>query len=148
MLIVVALVSGILFGAGLVVSRMTDPQKILNFLDLAAIRTGGWDPSLLMVFAGALSVMFVAYRIRARTERPLVGVAYSIPTRTEIDLRLVGGAAIFGVGWGLAGLCPGPAMTALAIAGPALGQTVIFVLALLAGVGVAMALRTRNARST
>lgn len=148
MLIVVALLSGMLFGAGLVVSRMTDPQKILNFLDLAAIRTGGWDPSLLMVFIGALSVMFVAYRIRARTSRPLVGLAYSIPTRTDIDMRLVGGAAIFGIGWGLAGLCPGPAVTALAIAGPALGQAVIFVLALLAGIGAAMALRAREERRT
>lgn len=137
----IALLAGILFGIGLTVAQMVDPQKVLNFLDVAAIAKGGWDPSLLMVFAGALPVMFVAYRIRVGMERPAFETAFAIPTRTDIDAKLVGGSAIFGIGWGLAGLCPGPAVTGLTLAGSQLSTLVLYVAAMLIGVALGKVVR-------
>ena len=132
--IIAALVAGVLFGAGLTVSQMVDPRKVLDFLDVAGIAKGTWDPTLLLVFAGALPPMFVAYAIQRRQSRPLIEPVFQIPNRTEIDARLVGGSAIFGIGWGIAGVCPGPALTALALAGSQIGNVVLFVAAMIAGI--------------
>jgi uncharacterized membrane protein YedE/YeeE len=132
-----AMVAGVLFGAGLTVAQMVDPQKVLGFLDIAGIAKGTWDPTLLMVFMGALPTMFVAYQLRHhRLSRPALSDHYAVPQRNDIDVRLVGGSAIFGAGWGLAGVCPGPAITALALTGDRIGTVLIFVVAMLAGIAV------------
>jgi uncharacterized protein len=121
-----AAASGLLFGAGLVVSGMTDPHKVLGFLDLF----GAWDPSLMLVMVGAIGVHALAYRLIRRRARPLFARSFALPTRRDIDAKLLLGAAIFGVGWGLGGYCPGPSLVAL----PSLGLGVaVFVLGL--GVG-------------
>lgn len=124
-----ALVSGILFGAGLTVGGMTDPARVRGFLDLF----GDWDPTLAFVMGAALVVMAIAWRIVPGMARPILADDFHIPTRRELTPQLVGGAVLFGVGWGIAGLCPGPGFAALAIepAGAA-----IFVVALLAGMGI------------
>ena len=120
-----ALAAGVLFGLGLVVSHMVNPAKVIGFLDVA----GDWDPTLAVVMVGALMVAHPAFHWILRSPRPLLATGFSLPTKTDLDLRLIGGAALFGVGWGLAGLCPGPAITALvAFQLP----VVIFVLAMLA----------------
>jgi uncharacterized membrane protein YedE/YeeE len=131
---------GLVFGLGLVVSGMSNPAKVLNFLDLAAIPSGGWDPSLAFVMAGAIAVTFIGYRLVLRRPRPILGETFHLPTATGIDSRIVAGPAIFGLGWGLAGFCPGPALTALAIGGPA---AAIFVVAMLLGMGGARWLASR-----
>ena len=118
--------AGILFGLGLAVSHMTDPAKVLAFLDVA----GNWDPSLILVMAGALAVYVVAARVAATRAAPLFTDGFQLPTRTDIDAPLVVGALLFGGGWGLAGLCPGPAITAL-VSGQA--NAYLFVAAMLAG---------------
>lgn len=102
--------SGLLFGAGLMVSGMTRPDKVVGFLDVA----GDWDPSLALVMIGAIAVHLVAYRLVPRLGGPLLGGRFGIPTRRDVDLRLLVGAALFGAGWGLAGYCPGPVLTSLA----------------------------------
>lgn len=117
---------GLLFGLGLVLSGMSDPAKVLNFLDLA----GSWDPSLLFVMAGAAGTTFVGYRLVWRRKAPLLAQRFELPTRTSIDRRLVLGAALFGIGWGLSGFCPGPAWTALPLLAPG---TLVFVPAMLVG---------------
>lgn len=99
---------GILFAVGLAISGMTRPAKVTGFLDLA----GAWDASLAFVMIGAIGVHFVAYRIVMRRSSPLFAARFHVPTRKDIDLRLVLGAALFGVGWGLGGFCPGPALVA------------------------------------
>jgi uncharacterized membrane protein YedE/YeeE len=109
-----AAVSGLLFGAGLYVSQMVDPLKVLHFLDFGTIPSGGWDPSLAFVLGGALIVMFVAVRIGRRRSAPLFDVAFHEPEFTRIDRPLVIGAALFGVGWGMSGICPGPAISLVA----------------------------------
>jgi hypothetical protein len=125
-----ALAAGILFGLGLAVSQMTNPAKVLAFLDVA----GDWDPSLAVVMAGAVTVAFIAFRIAAgRSAAPLAGGSFDLPTRRAIDTPLVMGATVFGVGWGLAGLCPGPALTAL-LSGQR--KAFLFVGAMLAGMVV------------
>jgi hypothetical protein len=128
-----ALIAGLLFGAGLTVSRMIDPATILAFLDFAAIADGGWNPSLALVMAGALAVTVVGYRVAFARGRPLFSSAFSLPAARAIDRRLVGGAALFGLGWGLVGYCPGPALAGL---GQGSGKTVAFVIAMLAGMTV------------
>ena len=110
----VNLALGLLFGVGLVVSGMSDPAKVLNFLDLF----GTWDPSLAFVMGGGVLVAFVGYRIVLGRPRPLLAAGFSLPMRKDIDRPLVLGAAIFGIGWGLGGFCPGPALTALGLAAP------------------------------
>jgi uncharacterized protein len=110
---------GLLFGLGLVISGMSNPAKVLNFLDVAAVRTGGWDPSLAFVMAGAISVAAPAFAWALRRETPVLASTFQIPSSQEFDAKLLAGAAIFGVGWGLAGFCPGPAFTALATGGTA-----------------------------
>lgn len=119
---------GTLFGAGLAVSGMTNPAKVLNFLDVA----GAWDPTLAFVMGGALAVSAAGYASSRGAPRAWLGDAFAIPTRRDLDVSLLGGAALFGLGWGLVGLCPGPALANLAR-----GSTEIwvFVAALLAGAG-------------
>ena len=107
--VVIALLAGVLMGLGLAVSGMIDPAKVLNFLDLV----GDWDPTLVIVMASALLTTMVGYRLVLSRETPLFAVSYSLPKRRDIDLRLIAGAALFGIGWGLAGFCPGPAIAAL-----------------------------------
>lgn len=118
-----ALAAGLLFGCGLVVSGMVDPAKVLGFLDVA----GDWDPSLACVMAGAIPVAALGFALARRLGRPVA------PPPRAIDGRLLGGAALFGVGWGLAGYCPGPALASL---GFGLWQPALFVLAMLAGMGL------------
>jgi uncharacterized membrane protein YedE/YeeE len=107
----VALLAGALFGAGLSVSQMINPQKVQAFLDLA----GDWDPSLALTMAGALLVTAIGYRLVLKRPRPLLDDAFRLPARQLIDSRLLLGAALFGIGWGLGGYCPGPAIAALAL---------------------------------
>jgi len=125
-----ALVSGAIFGFGLALARMTDPQKIKDFLDLAAIPSGGWDPSLAFVMGGGLIVFFVGYRLANLIRKPLAAPAFSRPDRVVIDRPLVIGAALFGVGWGISGFCPGPAIADLGLVP---GDVILFVAAMLAG---------------
>jgi hypothetical protein len=107
--ILAALASGLVFGAGLALAGMTNPAKVLAFLDVA----GAWDPTLALVMASALGVNALAYAFTRRRGKPLFADAFSLPTRSDLDARLLGGAALFGLGWGLVGLCPGPALTTL-----------------------------------
>ncbi len=108
---VTALGTGILFGVGLNVSQMVNPEKVIAFLDIA----GNWDPSLAFVMAGALLVSFPAYMFILNRNRPVCAESFDLPTKARPDPRLLGGVALFGMGWGLAGYCPGPAVSALAI---------------------------------
>ena len=109
-----AALSGALFGAGLYVSQMVDAKKVLRFLDFTAIPSGGWDPSLAFVIGPAILVMFIAVRVSKGRQAPLFDVTFHEPEYKRIDRRLVGGAALFGVGWGMAGICPGPAISLIA----------------------------------
>lgn len=128
--LVPSLLAGIVFGFGLALAQMTDPQKIKDFLDFTAIAWGGWDPSLALVMVGALVPAFLIYRLADGMRKPLAAPEFVPPKARGIDPRLVGGSAIFGVGWGLSGLCPGPAVADLAVdPGPAL----LFVAAMFAG---------------
>ncbi|GGX68239.1 membrane protein [Tateyamaria omphalii] len=104
-----ALLTGLVFGTGIALSGMMDPAKVLNFFDVA----GAWDPSLAFVMGGALVVTFFGYRLVWRRDTALFGARFQVPTSTTIDARLVGGSALFGVGWGIAGFCPGAAIPAL-----------------------------------
>jgi uncharacterized membrane protein YedE/YeeE len=104
-----ALITGLVFGMGIAISGMMDPAKVLNFFDLA----GAWDPSLALVMGGALVVTFVGYRIAWKRNAPLFGGRFQVPTGSQIDMKLVGGSALFGIGWGIAGFCPGAAIPAL-----------------------------------
>jgi uncharacterized membrane protein YedE/YeeE len=109
-----AAVSGALFGAGLYVSQMVNPFKVLRFLDFGAVLSGGWDPSLAFVMLPAVVVMFVAVRIAKRRAAPAFDVEFHEPEFKKIDARLVVGAALFGIGWGMSGICPGPAISLIA----------------------------------
>jgi len=121
-----AFAAGLVFGIGLILSGMTDPGKVIGFLDLA----GRWDPSLAFVMGGAILVGFFAFRLAGRRGRTFLGGALHLPTRRDIDARLVAGSAVFGIGWGLAGFCPGPALVAF---GAGIDQAALFVGAMLAG---------------
>lgn len=109
MVAVMALVSGVLFGIGLTLSDMINPARVLGFLDVA----GSWDPTLAFVMGGALLVTFPAFQLVKKLQKPLCSAQFQLPTSHVIDRRLVGGAALFGIGWGLVGFCPGPAIAAL-----------------------------------
>ena len=135
--ILTALVTGLIFGLGLIVSGMGDPAKVIGFLDLA----GTWDPSLACVMGGAIALGFVAFRIGAQRKTTFLGQPLQLPSNTRIDRRLVGGSALFGIGWGLAGICPGPSFVLL---GRGIGQGVVFVLAMLAGMALFAALQPRK----
>jgi uncharacterized protein len=121
-----ALLSGLVFGLGLILSGMTEPLKVKGFLDLA----GAWDPSLALVMSGAIAVAAVAFARAGRRERSWTGAPMEIPTNRTVDARLVAGGVLFGAGWGIAGFCPGPALVAL---GSGVGAAGIFVAAMLAG---------------
>jgi uncharacterized protein len=124
--VLVALAGGLLFGVGLAVSGMTQPSKVVGFLDVA----GNWDPSLAFVMLGAVLVYFVSNRFVSRRESPLFGARFHLPTRRDLEPKLIGGAALFGVGWGLGGYCPGPGIASL---GAGLGTALAFVAAMAAG---------------
>lgn len=126
----IALISGLLFGLGLAISGMFDPAKVLGFLDIAAIASGGWDPSLAFVMAGGLAVTVPAFQIARRWRQPVAAAEFQTPRAQGLDVRLLLGALLFGIGWGLVGYCPGPALAALAFAVPG---TIVFVLAMVAG---------------
>lgn len=124
--LVTTLVAGILFGAGLALSGMTNPAKVLGFLDIA----GRWDASLLFVLGGAVGVTVVAFRFVLRRDAPMLAAAFELPTARHIDRPLVVGAALFGIGWGISGYCPGPAVALLAAP---TWETWVFLPAMLAG---------------
>lgn len=127
-----AALAGFIFGVGLAISRMIDPAKIFNFLDVAAIPSGGWDPSLAFVMAGGLLVALAGVRLDrlARRHAPLAAPAFIRPDRFRIDRELVIGSAIFGIGWGLSGFCPGPAFANLGLVPNSVG---LFVISMLVG---------------
>jgi len=129
MTFIASLLAGLVFGLGLIVSGMANPAKVLGFLDLA----GPWDPSLAFVMAGAIGVGLVAFRVARRRTRSYLGAEMKLPTSRRIDRRLLAGSALFGIGWGIAGFCPGPALVSLGIGGP---KALVFVLAMLAGMGL------------
>jgi uncharacterized protein len=131
---------GLVFGLGLLVSGMVNPAKVLGFLDLA----GRWDPSLALVIGGAIAVGTVAFRIAGGRPRTWLGAPLKLPERRDIDRRLVLGGLGFGVGWGLVGYCPGPALVALGAGEP---KALVFVAAMLAGMGAFELLEARGQRA-
>jgi uncharacterized protein len=106
-----AALSGLLFGAGLYISQMVDPNKVLRFLDFTAIPTGGWDPSLALVMGGGLIVMFLAVRYTRGRAAPAFDTRFHEPEFTKVDAPLIAGSVLFGIGWGMSGICPGPAIS-------------------------------------
>ena len=124
-----SLLAGLVFGVGLIVSGMADPAKVLGFLDVA----GRWDPSLALVMVGAIAVGFFAFAVAQTRTTTFIGAEMRLPAARHIDRRLIIGGLIFGIGWGIAGFCPGPAIVAL---GMGEGKAVVFVAAMLAGMGV------------
>jgi hypothetical protein len=122
----IAFLSGLVFGAGLIVSQMSNPAKVIGFLDIA----GNWDPSLALVMAGALAVFGAVYWLIKGRSAPLVAERFAAPTETRIDRPLLAGSLIFGVGWGLSGFCPGPAVVGSAFGNPLVW---LFVAAMIAG---------------
>ncbi|MCO7579929.1 MULTISPECIES: DUF6691 family protein [Pseudomonas] len=132
-----AFIAGLVFGLGLLLAGMTNPQKVLAFLDLA----GAWDPSLGLVMCGAIGVAIGPLTWARRQSRSLLGNAMQLPTKCGLDPRLIGGSLLFGIGWGIAGICPGPAV-AILLTGH--WQIVVFVLAMLAGMLLFTALETRR----
>ncbi|QAZ40541.1 hypothetical protein C1M51_14520 [Methylibium sp. Pch-M] len=137
MLIFTSLLAGLLFGLGLIVAGMTNPAKVIGFLNLA----GPWDPSLAFVMAGAIAVGTVAFLVARRRAVSLLGTAMQLPTTRDIDRRLVLGSLVFGVGWGLAGFCPGPGLVAL---GMGEFKALVFVAAMLVGMGAFELLERRR----
>lgn len=129
MLAFTSLLAGLVFGFGLILSGMANPAKVLGFLDLF----GRWDPSLGLVMGGAVAVASTAFFLARRRTVSLLGTTMKLPMERQIDRRLVVGSLLFGVGWGIAGFCPGPALAAL---GMGEGKAVVFVLAMLAGMGL------------
>lgn len=126
MRVISALIVGLIFGLGLTISGMINPAKIIAFLDVA----GDWDPSLLMTMGSALGVSFAGYRIALAREKPVFEPGFQLPTKTVIDRPLLVGSALFGAGWGLSGLCPGPAISAAALGH---GEIYVFLVTLFAG---------------
>ncbi|WP_137133229.1 YeeE/YedE family protein [Rhizobium sp. FKY42] len=127
--IIVAGVAGILFGIGLVLSDMINPARVLAFLDVA----GDWDPSLAFVMGGALIPSAIAYRIKARLQAPVFDISFHVPENRKLDRKLIAGSALFGLGWGLVGLCPGPAFAGLVFGR---WEIVLFVAAMIGGMGI------------
>jgi uncharacterized membrane protein YedE/YeeE len=141
MLIVTSLLAGLVFGLGLIVSGMANPAKVLGFLDI----TGAWDPSLALVMAGAISVGAIAFAVASRRTTSLIGAEMKLPTSRHIERRLVVGSTLFGMGWGIAGFCPGPGLVAL---GMGEVKALVFVAAMLAGMGVFEWLEHRSRAAT
>ena len=124
--IIAAVFSGLLFGAGLAISGMADPVRVRGFLDVF----GNWDPTLVFVMGGAVLVMAIAWTVQGKMTSPLLRAEFSLPNTTEVDAPLVSGAVLFGVGWGIAGLCPGPGLIGLVLVPT---NAIVFVVAMLAG---------------
>lgn len=139
MQILTSLLAGLVFGLGLLLSGMADPAKVLGFLDLA----GAWDPSLALVMGGAIAVGLPAFALARRRSQSLLGASMRLPTVRRIDRRLVGGSLLFGIGWGIAGFCPGPALVAL---GMGLAPALVFVAAMVACMGLFETIERRRAR--
>lgn len=127
MRLIASYIIGLIFGIGISISGMANPAKVLNFFDIA----GTWDPSLIFVMGGAVVVTFIGYRVVLKRPAPMLEQKFQLPTRRDLDLPLIGGAAVFGIGWGIAGFCPGGALPAL---GTGRSEVFIFVAALLAGI--------------
>ena len=138
MAVFTSLLAGLVFGLGLLVSGMSNPAKVLGFLDLA----GRWDPSLAFVMGGAVAVGFVAFLFASKRTVSLIGLEMKLPTARHMDRRLVVGSTIFGIGWGVAGFCPGPALVAL---GMGEAKAIAFVVAMLLGMGLFELLERRTA---
>lgn len=138
---VFSLLAGVVFGIGLIISGMANPEKVLGFLDLA----GNWDPSLAFVMAGAIAVGAIAFTFARKRTVSLLGLQMKMPTATQLDRRLVGGSLMFGVGWGVAGFCPGPALVALGAGEVKAG---VFVVAMLVGMGLFELFERRGALRT
>ena len=142
MKLIVTLLIGMIFGLGIAISGMANPAKVLNFFDLA----GTWDPSLIFVMGGALITTAIGYQIVFKTRTsPLMDIAYMVPSSKDIDTRLVVGSATFGVGWGIAGFCPGGAIPAI---GLGYSETFMFMFALIAGIFIARLLNTKISAQT
>ena len=137
MIVLASLLAGLVFGLGLIVSGMANPAKVLGFLDL----TGHWDPSLAFVMAGAIAVGVVAFAMAGRRTASLLGADMRLPSARHIDRRLVAGSALFGIGWGIAGFCPGPGLVSL---GMGEAKALVFVAAMLAGMGMFELLERRR----
>ena len=133
-----ALLSGLIFGLGLIVSGMTNPAKVLGFLDLA----GDWDPSLTLVMGGAIAIGLVAFTLAKKRVSSRLGLPMQLPTARQLDRRLILGSLTFGIGWGLAGICPGPALVLL---GEGVQQGALFIAAMLVGMGLFEWLERRKA---
>ena len=129
MLVVAALTCGFVFGLGLLISGMVQPGKVLGFLDIF----GNWDPSLAVVMLAALVVASLGFRLAERRAQPILAKESVLPTKTAVDLQLVGGSVLFGIGWGLVGLCPGPALENLATFSP---RVLAFVIAMIGGMAL------------
>ncbi len=127
--IVFSFIAGLVFSIGLIVSGMANPAKVLSFLDLAGL----WDPSLALVMGGAIAVGVIAFTIARKRRVSLLGLPMHMPTARQIDGRLIGGSLMFGIGWGLAGICPGPG---LVLIGAGIPEGAIFILAMLAGMAI------------
>jgi len=129
MLVIASLLAGLVFGLGLILSGMANPAKVLGFLDLA----GPWDPSLALLMAGAIAVGLVAFFVARNRTASFLGAEMKLPTARHVDRRLVAGSLLFGVGWGIAGFCPGPGLVALGMGQP---KAAAFVAAMLLGMGI------------
>ena len=137
MTVFASLLAGLVFGLGLIVSGMADPAKVLGFLDLA----GAWDPSLAFVMAGAIAVGALAFAVARKRTVSFLGATMNLPTSRDIDGRLVIGSVVFGIGWGVAGFCPGPGLVAL---GMGEVKALVFVVAMLVGMGAFELLERRR----
>lgn len=135
-----ALLTGLVFGTGIALSGMINPAKVLNFFDIA----GTWDPSLAFVMGGALIVTAIGYRFVLKIPRPLFDRQFHLPTRKDIDMSLLAGSAVFGIGWGIAGFCPGGSIPALGLMQT---DAAIFVAAMVAGIAITRAVRQAMSRS-
>ena len=141
MRLVAAYLIGLVFGIGILISGMANPAKVLNFFDIAGV----WDPSLIFVMGGALIVTALGYRLVLRQPAPIMAARFDLPTNRALDARLLGGAAVFGIGWGISGFCPGGALPAL---GTGRIEVFVFVAAMLAGIFAARALMKLTATRT
>lgn len=139
MRIVAAFVIGLIFGFGILISGMANPAKVLNFFDVA----GSWDPSLMFVMGGALVTTFLGYRFVLARDAPILSAAFQLPTASQIDLKLIVGSALFGVGWGLTGFCPGAALPAL---GTGRQEVFVFVASLIVGLVVTRLVMTGDGK--